>query len=552
MRSPHQRESTCAMPLRYVLVAAGSLSLAMAVRQGVDEPEAMSATSLLSLRSQRLRAGRATEAEADAGGCSQARSWRACARIPGCGYMSKSNAKATRKLPQYSPLLGSCVPVDIFRVDALEEPSSEAGAIKLTTKEGKRYILVSELCSEDTEWTDAACTNACEAGASAPDCVETPGCVYVTPTSEGVNDNLPPTLEGAVGKCVAANGLKASVKDSRWREGGQGLKATGAEGEKTLHLPTTGDPTCVEGKDASPRAPASHWPAESKQKTHMLDKCRCVFWRTVNSQGAITDIKTNYRFATENPDEYMMVDYGCWRDILHKGLRMPVQFEYIASKDRGNEERADKFDIDETPGLRDWQPPRWASSDKYGDPYDVGHLVMANHFDGSEELIEATNLMTNVVPQHKDMNRFAWLATEMLVECARDRFMENVYTMGGCVWDMEKADYVKDFEKMEPYKILIPHSCWKIIASPKRGHLAFWMPNDSEARISRSKAKDKKGVERGVRQLSAFVVSLSELEERLSTSQTPQNFTIAGADKNDAPDAEEMTQRGWTLSCNMM
>jgi DNA/RNA endonuclease G (NUC1) len=56
----------------------------------------------------------------------------------------------------------------------------------------------------------------------------------------------------------------------------------------------------------------------------------------------------------------------------------------------------------------------------YGVGYHRGHLVPANHLDGSEETIKASNTMTNILPQTADLNLGAWLQTEEIIECYRD------------------------------------------------------------------------------------------------------------------------------------
>jgi DNA/RNA endonuclease G (NUC1) len=257
----------------------------------------------------------------------------------------------------------------------------------------------------------------------------------------------------------------------------------------------------------------------------------------------------------------LLIEYGCWRNVLSKELRMPVQFEYIATADTGNKARSDKFSLDETPGVPEWEPPGWARSDKYGIPYDVGHLVMANHFDGYKELIVATNLMTNVVPQLGNMNRFAWLATEYITECAREGpNKENVFVVGGCVWP-EEPEHISGFEKMQrvtrknpvPYYIKIPDYCWKVISTKNRGHLAFYIPNTDEARITKKTSKGPDGVQEGLTALNQFVVSVSELEKKLSDRQTPQSFSLgpgAQFNKEYKPSPTQMAEAGWSLACS--
>ena len=63
--------------------------------------------------------------------------------------------------------------------------------------------------------------------------------------------------------------------------------------------------------------------------------------------------------------------------------------------------------------------------------FDRGHLIPANHLDFDKELIHQSNYMTNILPQVAQMNRGAWLHTEMLIECYRDLYPVRV--VGGAV-----------------------------------------------------------------------------------------------------------------------
>lgn len=478
--------------------------------------------------------------------------------------MAKSQKRLLRNLPELQGLAGSCVALDDLGSSLLAE-TPEGDAVRITTKDGKLYLPLKELCSEEQPWTDDRCSRRCPPETDEAACIARRGCVHVyawiadahLKNAEAASmEQLAPAL----GKCAASNGLVGSGPvGSTWgrADAGKGLVVKGADGDMVLSFPESAagaqEEPCVEGVDASPRPPASSWPSSAARKLHVLRACRCTYWRSVDMLGGVRDVVTDYAFAEQRPEEFLQVEYGCWRNVLSKSLRMPVQFEYIATADTGNHGRSEQFALDETEGLAEWQPPRWSRSDKYGKPYDVGHLVMANHFDSNKELIVATNLMTNVVPQLGNMNRFAWLATEMLTECARERTpLENVFVIGGCVWP-EQADHIKGFKKMEKvgYRILIPDACWKIIATPQRGHVAFYIPNTEVARISRSKARDASGVERGLKELNQFVVSVADLEQKLSSRQTPQSFSMSEQEKSYRPSAAEMMSQGWTLGCDM-
>lgn len=499
--------------------------------------------------------------------CENVTHWKTCECQPGCVYLPTSQEAEVQALPAFRPHVGSCVQADfLFReVPPGVQPAAaqpEGDAVEMRMNRSKVWLPQADLCSEDDPWTSSPCSQLCPVGDHHSACTKRHGCVYVYKSNDlgGVPAASRAQLEPALGNCAARDGLTgSSPAGSVWvpsREGAENvLQAKAYGGEKVmLQFPAppdepeaSGDEDC---QDDRRMAPASSWPSASLHVEHVLQDCVCVYWQHVELLGEVKAITTDYAFAASDPSEYLQVDYGCWRDVLSKSLRMPVQFEYISSADTGNEERAEYFALDETPGLLEWQPPAWARSDRYGTPYDVGHFVMANHFDGTRELIAATNFMTNVVPQHRDMNRYAWYCTEMLTECARSQpSRENVFVIGGCVWP-DDPEHIEGFEKMEPYRLPIPDYCWKILSAPVLGHVAFYMPNNESAKISKSKAHTSEGVERGLAELSAFVVSVAELEEHLASRQTPQTFSMSAEEKAEKPSAQELAGRGWTLDCD--
>ena len=98
-----------------------------------------------------------------------------------------------------------------------------------------------------------------------------------------------------------------------------------------------------------------------------------------------------------------------------------------------------------------------ASCDDYLS-FDRGHQVPANHYDFDEDLIDETNYMTNILPQIDKMNRGAWLATEMVIECYRD--VEPLYIVGGAAFD-RNDDMFDYFEASHGVKT--PSYQWKVI-----------------------------------------------------------------------------------------
>lgn len=503
-----------------------------------------------------------------------------CFTVQGCVYVPKKEHAKLDELPELQRHAHTCLSkVDLLAdvapsVKLLErEPEGDAVKVKtMRSSKGDRWIAIADLCGEGQAWTAAQCQTLCPKDHSWQTCIAQSGCAYVYASNKV--SNLPSAhreaLKPTFGNCVAVNGLiGSSPTGSTWRSPETGKASMGLlvkaldpntrEPVKRLlsfplQPPLPGQPDHKEcDSESAKNLFQSLWPSPAHRKENLLQACRCSYWQRVASVGAISQVLTDYHFAKQSPDGYLLIDYGCWRNVLSRELRMPVQFEYVASADTGNHDRSHKFSLDETPGLLAWQPPKWSRSDRYGAPYDVGHLVMANHFDSYKELIHTTNLMTNVVPQLKDMNRYAWLSTEYLTECAREGTgKENVFVIGGCVWP-DEPDHIKGFKKMGSYQIKIPDYCWKVISTPARGHVAFLLPNTVDSKITKSTRLGSDGVERGLTALSQFVVSLAELELNLSTRQTPQTFQLskfAHHDKNYKPSARQMSEAGWSLKCN--
>ena len=162
--------------------------------------------------------------------------------------------------------------------------------------------------------------------------------------------------------------------------------------------------------------------------------------------------------------------------------------------------------------------------------YDRGHLIPANHFDHSKLMIKESNFMINILPQINKMNRGAWLETEMIIECLRDKEALTVY--GGVVYPTQNIDSTleaRDNWFTKTHGVSNPHYFWKIIVASRNGIyksdngvIAFWIPNTVEATAKRT---------------SSYVVSLTELENKLSYyGALNEKFTsFSTAEKNHVP-----------------
>lgn len=177
--------------------------------------------------------------------------------------------------------------------------------------------------------------------------------------------------------------------------------------------------------------------------------------------------------------------FTLWLDCKE---RAPVKFRYNAQRDNGNEPRKENFTFDpDVP--RECQQ---ISSKGYGNNYDRGHQVPANHLDYSALAIKQSNYMTNILPQAAGMNRGAWLLTEEIIECYRD--IDELLVLGGVIWGNNSAnDYF-----VTSHGVRTPDAFWKVIIRGKDTVIAWIVPNTSDA--TRTK-------------LDNYLVSVAEIEK---------------------------------------
>ena len=136
-------------------------------------------------------------------------------------------------------------------------------------------------------------------------------------------------------------------------------------------------------------------------------------------------------------------------------------------------ERQDCF----RPDLRIPEVFRSTLSDYRGSGYDRGHLVPSADSNSSRLENSETFLMTNMAPQHPDLNRKIW---RMLEDKARKiALKENiveVYAISGPVFDLTKP-----FSKIGD-DVVIPHEFFKsILTEDSKGKIkiySFLIPNE--------------------------------------------------------------------------
>jgi len=210
------------------------------------------------------------------------------------------------------------------------------------------------------------------------------------------------------------------------------------------------------------------------------------------------------------PANVLQVDYDgftVWLDCDRHGA---YRFAYSVGFDNGHEPRKDTFELD--PGVPAACQPNSAATFRTPDGaprFDRGHLVPANHMDGSAAAIAESNYMTNVMPQTATLNRGAWLATEEIIECYRDQ--QAVQVIGGALW----GNNVGDDYFVASHGIATPDRYWKVIILADGQALAWLLPNNTRTTRKR---------------LDKYLVRIADLEKK-----TGEKFPVSKAVRKRKP-----------------
>lgn len=177
--------------------------------------------------------------------------------------------------------------------------------------------------------------------------------------------------------------------------------------------------------------------------------------------------------------------FTVWLDCKERG---PVKFRYNAQRDTGHEPRAEDFALDPSVPKECQQ----ASAAAYGQGYDRGHQVPANHLDASAVAIKQSNFMTNILPQTSQMNRGAWLLTEEIIECYRD--IDELLVVGGVIW----GNNAKDDYFVKSHGVRTPDAFWKAVVRGNGNAIAWIVPNTKDATKAR---------------LDSYIVTVEQIEK---------------------------------------
>ena len=184
-------------------------------------------------------------------------------------------------------------------------------------------------------------------------------------------------------------------------------------------------------------------------------------------------------YVTTAKAEIIVLDYPgfiLWHDCEIGGA---VAARYEIGPDTDNIDRSHSFHLD--PDLpdgckqqTDTEPYPSTSDAPY--KYDRGHLVPANHLDNNEDAIAASNVMTNITPQHRAFNRSgAWRETEKRIECWRDEADKGPLIIWiGVDWGDDNAND----HFTETHGIITPDRFVKVVYRPiTKTAIAWDLPN---------------------------------------------------------------------------
>lgn len=150
-------------------------------------------------------------------------------------------------------------------------------------------------------------------------------------------------------------------------------------------------------------------------------------------------------------------------------------------------------DLDLPSGFRRILPTDYSRSG-----YDRGHLVPSADRFGSQSLNEQTFLMTNIVPQTKDLNQFPWAKLETYTRTLV-RKGYDVYVIAGVLGKKERIKR----------KLTVPASLWKILyIVPRGGSLTV----SGAARVIAVEMPNENGIARS--RWVRFKTSVRELEQK--------------------------------------
>lgn len=157
----------------------------------------------------------------------------------------------------------------------------------------------------------------------------------------------------------------------------------------------------------------------------------------------------------ENRDNYLLIRETHISSYNNSRGTINWTAWFTTANDLGENRERPRFEADRTlpNGFR-----RVQYYDYSGSGYDRGHIVPSADRLADERLNEQTFLMTNIVPQTKDLNQFPWQKLESYSRSLARRG-DTIYTIAGVYGEKEVLRG----------KVVVPTNCWKVIVVLTRG-----------------------------------------------------------------------------------
>ena len=208
----------------------------------------------------------------------------------------------------------------------------------------------------------------------------------------------------------------------------------------------------------------------------------------------IPSLRPETRYGTPVADQLLFNrEYIVGYSYLFRQARFAMEVIGPKNKPIAIKNRVDSF----RPDLRVPEKFRADLVDFKGSGFDRGHLVSSADRRATTLQNSETFLLTNMSPQHPDLNRRVWRILEDKIRDLAREFVE-VFVMCGPLFDVGKKIEVIG---KDPTKIPVPHSYFKTILAEKvSGELGLW-----SFIFENKKSK---------RELGEHLVSTTEIETR--------------------------------------
>jgi endonuclease G len=199
---------------------------------------------------------------------------------------------------------------------------------------------------------------------------------------------------------------------------------------------------------------------------NFLIKYSLIITITINSIFAIT----SHDFINQN-DCNQIIEKNFLTICYDYDLKAPKAVSYILRGDQVNElniEERPYFKIERTIA----KEYRASYSDYTHSGYDRGHLAPDAAFDWSEESLEETYSLANIIPQARKVNRYTWTKAE--------RYARFVAVQRGIVNVINVVKYPDTPKRIGDNQIAVPSGYYKVLYSDDQNYTkCLYYENDN-------------------------------------------------------------------------